>query len=425
MHRGAAAGGRPGRPARTAKQAPDTFTLRQHVNDRPYAASSLLRRRWAGCSAPRCAATPATGRSSPPGRSRWSCGSRRCAAGAARRWRALFAPLGWTVEATPVPLDAAHPEWGDQPVRRPDADAATLRLADALNHLYVLLPVLDDAKHYWVSSDEVEKLLRAGERLAGRAPGAGADHAGATCAHRTSLTSEALARLPRPTTTPTPTRSSRRAAAEEPAAERAGRWPRSAAGGPGGAAEAGARPASWTSAAAPGALLAELLRDRRFTEIVGADVSPVRWSMAARRLRLDRLPERQPARIPLLQTALTYRDDRLRGFDAAVLMEVIEHVDPPRLPALRRACSAHGGPATVVVTTPNVEYNVRYQGLPPGACATPTTGSSGPGRSSPPGPTRSPTRYGYTVATGRHRRRGPARSARPPRWRCSRGGEHR
>jgi 3' terminal RNA ribose 2'-O-methyltransferase Hen1 len=95
-------------------------------------------------------------------------------------------------------------------------------------------------------------------------------------------------------------------------------------------------------------------------------VSPHALALAARRLRLDRLPERQRNRVRLWQSALTYRDDRLRGYDAAVLMEVIEHVDPPRLPALEDAVLGHARPATVVVTTPNVEYNVRYEGLPAG-----------------------------------------------------------
>ena len=58
--------------------------------------------------------------------------------------------------------------------------------------------------------------------------------------------------------------------------------------------------------------------------------------IAARRLQLDRMPERQRDRLQLFQSSLTYRDDRLAGLDAAVLMEVIEHVDPPRLPALER-----------------------------------------------------------------------------------------
>jgi 3' terminal RNA ribose 2'-O-methyltransferase Hen1 len=112
-----------------------------------------------------------------------------------------------------------------------------------------------------------------------------------------------------------------------------------------------------------GALLSALMKDRRYTEIVGTDVSSRALDQAARRLRLDRLPERQQGRITLWQSALTYRDDRLRGYDAAVLMEVIEHVDPPRLPALQASVFGHTKPGAVIVTTPNAEFNVNYEGL--------------------------------------------------------------
>jgi 3' terminal RNA ribose 2'-O-methyltransferase Hen1 len=334
--------------ARTPKQ-PDTFTLRQHVNDRPYAASSLLaaalgrvlRTALRGDSRdrPELAAGPIPLELRIP--------ALRCKGDAA----AFFGPLGWTVEATPIPLDAAHPEWGAS--RYVDLTLrGTLRLADALNHIYVLLPVLDDAKHYWVSSDEVEKLLRAGTGWLAEHP-AKAVIARRYLAHRTSLTNEALSRLSEVVDTdsviePAP-RPESLAALRRTAVVRQ-------------LAEAGASRVL-DLGCGPGALLAELMRDRRFTEIVGADVSTVSLDMAARRLRLDRLPERQQARIRLLQTALTYRDDRLRGFDAAVLMEVIEHVDQPRLPAVAASVFGHAAPTTVVVTTPNVEYNVRYPGL--------------------------------------------------------------
>ena len=73
----------------------------------------------------------------------------------------LFEPLGWAVSADPWPLDPGWADWGDS--RYVDLRlTGTIRLAEALNHLYVLLPVLDDAKHYWVSPDEVDKLIRAG-----------------------------------------------------------------------------------------------------------------------------------------------------------------------------------------------------------------------------------------------------------------------
>jgi 3' terminal RNA ribose 2'-O-methyltransferase Hen1 len=116
-----------------------------------------------------------------------------------------------------------------------------------------------------------------------------------------------------------------------------------------------------------GALLATLLKESYLVEIVGVDVSHRALEEAARRLHLDRMPERQRARLTLRQGALTYTDARLRGYDAAVLMEVVEHLDPERLPALERTVFADAAPATVLVTTPNVEHNVRYEALAAGA----------------------------------------------------------
>jgi 3' terminal RNA ribose 2'-O-methyltransferase Hen1 len=88
---------------------------------------------------------------------------------------------------------------------------------------------------------------------------------------------------------------------------------------------------------------------------------------AGRRLQIDRMAPTQAARISLLQSSLTYTDDRLLGYDAAVLMEVIEHLDVGRLVALEHSVFAHLATPTIVVTTPNVEYNPRYEGLAPGA----------------------------------------------------------
>jgi 3' terminal RNA ribose 2'-O-methyltransferase Hen1 len=115
-----------------------------------------------------------------------------------------------------------------------------------------------------------------------------------------------------------------------------------------------------------GRLLQSLLADPSFEEIVGLDVSHRALELARDRLRLDRLPPRQQARVKVLQGALTYRDERLAGYDAATVVEVIEHLDPPRLVAFERVLFECARPATVVVTTPNVEYNVRFEGLPAG-----------------------------------------------------------
>ncbi|MEH1098632.1 3' terminal RNA ribose 2'-O-methyltransferase Hen1 [Micromonospora sp. CPCC 205561] len=359
--------------------APESFTLGRYVNDRPYAASSLLSSalsrvyrsalRGESRDRPELARTPIPLEVRVP--------VLRCRGGADVAVR-LFAPLGWAVTATPIALDERHPEWGDS--RYVDlALTGTLRVSDALNHLYVLLPVLDDAKHYWVAPDEVDKLLRAGEGwLAGHPERDMITRR--YLAHRRALAGLALARL------------AERRPTDEPAADGSAADEATADGTPtgGAAGEGGPATARRASLAARrreavlaalveagasrvldlgcggGALLAALVGDRRFTEIVGTDVSAHALAMAARRLRLDRLPERQRDRIRLWQSALTYRDDRLRGYDAAVLMEVIEHVDPPRLPALEDAVLGHARPATVVVTTPNAEYNVRYEGLPAG-----------------------------------------------------------
>ena len=341
------------RPARR-QGAPEGFSLGRYVNDRPYAASSLLtvaigkvfrtalkgsnsqRAELAGQPLPLEIALPAV-----PSR------------GGAAAAEQLFAPLGWTVTAAPAPLDPEFPEWGESRYVRLTL-TGTLTLAAALNHLYVLLPVLDDAKHYWISDDEVDKLLRAGEGWLAGHP-ARELITRRYLHHRRHLTQTALERL--------------RAADEEPEEEPADEA-QSEPSKPlvkhrkeavlAALAESGAARVLDLGCGS-GALLLALAEQRRYTEIVGADVSSVSLQIAERRLKLDRPPAK--GRVRLLQTALTYCDDRLIGYDAAVLMEVIEHLDEARLPALERAVFGHAAPQTVIVTTPNAEYNVRYARL--------------------------------------------------------------
>jgi 3' terminal RNA ribose 2'-O-methyltransferase Hen1 len=103
---------------------------------------------------------------------------------------------------------------------------------------------------------------------------------------------------------------------------------------------------------------------KELDEVAGVDVATRPLERA--RARLDRLPERVQAKVKLMHGSLVYRDRRLAGWDAAVAVEVVEHLDPPRLAAFERAVFAGAAPATVVVTTPNIEYNVRFEGLEPG-----------------------------------------------------------
>ena len=110
-----------------------------------------------------------------------------------------------------------------------------------------------------------------------------------------------------------------------------------------------------------GKLLALALKERRLTRILGMDVSSVALARARRRLHLDTLPPAQRQRIEVAQGSLLYRDQRLAGFDAASLVEVIEHLDPPRLAAMERVIFQHARPRRVIVTTPNREYNAHWE----------------------------------------------------------------
>jgi 3' terminal RNA ribose 2'-O-methyltransferase Hen1 len=115
-----------------------------------------------------------------------------------------------------------------------------------------------------------------------------------------------------------------------------------------------------------GSLLRELLKDKQFDEVVGMDVSIRTLEAAQRRLKLDRLPPTQANRVKLIHGSLMYRDQRLAGFDAAAVVEVVEHLDPPRLSAFERVLFEFARPRTIVLTTPNREYNVTWQTLPAG-----------------------------------------------------------
>ncbi|MFF9601863.1 3' terminal RNA ribose 2'-O-methyltransferase Hen1 [Streptomyces sp. NPDC014684] len=351
--------------------APDA-ALAQYVNDRPYAASSLLAVALSGVfsSALRgvCAARPERAAAPLPLRVEVPALPAR---GGPDLVRKLFEPLGWTVSAEPVALDAEFPEWGDSRYVRLALESEALTLAEALRHLYVLLPVLDDAKHYWVAPDEVDKLLRAGEGWLPTHP----EQKLITSRYlsrRWSLTRQAMERLelvrlaeaddsevetidnavPEDTGAETEEKPAPLAVLRREAILAALR-------------EAGAARVL-DLGCGQGELVRELLRDTRFTEILGVDVSVRALAIASRRLGLDRMGERQAARVRLVQGSLAYTDRRLKGYDAAVLSEVIEHLDLPRLPALEYAVFGHARPRTVVVTTPNVEYNVRWETLPAG-----------------------------------------------------------
>jgi 3' terminal RNA ribose 2'-O-methyltransferase Hen1 len=239
-----------------------------------------------------------------------------------------------------------------------------LRLSELLTHLYVLIPVLDAEKHYWVGDDEVEKLMRRGEGwLAGHPERELIVNR--YLKYQRSLTSEALARLFEDEDVD-PDRAAQERAAEEEAVEEPMRLSEQRLGAVVAVLKAAGARRVLDVGCGGGKLVAALLKDSGFEEIVGVDISHRALEIAQARLRLDRLAPRQRERVKLFQTALTYRDGRLAGFDAAAVVEVIEHLDLPRLRSFERVLFGEARPGAVVVTTPNREYNVRFEGLPAG-----------------------------------------------------------
>ena len=339
--------------------------LDQYVNDRPYVASSFL-----SVAIARVYNTALGGRSRErpelveqplPLRARMA--ALPCAGGEGLL-RRLFEPLGYGVHAVGHPVDEQFPEWGESRYFTVELEGE-LRLRELLAHLYVLVPVLDAEKHYWVGEDEVEKLLRRGEGwLAGHAERELIVNR--YLKYRRSLTSEALAKLLEDEEVD-PDRELETRAAEEEAVEEPLRLNEKRLGAVVSVLKARGGKRVLDLGCGSGKLVQALMKEPQFAEIVGVDISHRALESAESRLKLERLAPRQRERVRLFQTALTYRDERLAGFDAAAVVEVIEHLDRPRLQAFERVVFEHARPGAVALTTPNREYNVRFDGLPAGS----------------------------------------------------------
>lgn len=333
--------------------------LDQYVNDRPYAATSFLsvalnrafRTAMTGVSKerPDLAATPI------PLEIRISPLPAR---GGDELVRSLFEPLGWTVKAERI----AGPDGPSRYVSLTLSGAQ--RVADALSHLYVLIPVLDDDKHYWVGDDEVDKLLAKGGAWLAAHPEKDLI-ALRYLKHRRNLARVALARLAPEEAEETPEASAPRDAAEEAleAPMRLNDLRMDAVIEA--LANAGAKIVA-DLGCGEGKLLGRLARDKRFARIIGLDASARALERAADRLKLNLAGGPSAERVTLLHGALTYRDERWKDADAAVLVEVIEHLELDRLPALANVVFGAARPKTVIVTTPNAEHNALFPNLPAG-----------------------------------------------------------
>jgi len=333
--------------------------LDQYVNDRPYVANSFL-----SVALGRSYGQTMSGRS----KERQDLADRAlplearvtpvAASGGSELIGQLFEPLGYDLTVNVLDETSAR---GIYDLRI----SATTRLSALLNHLYVLVPVLDNAKHWWIDRDEIDNLLAKGE-------GWLADHpardliARRALKHRRSLVNQALERLSEGATEDE---------ADDPAEARPG--PEEVLETPirlhdlrldtvAGILKECRAASVLDLGCGEGKLIRRLIRERGIDRIVGVDPSVRTLEVAARRLRLDQAGERMRERVVLQMGSLTYGDRRWHGFDAATLVEVIEHIDPPRLSALELSLFGDARPGLVVVTTPNREYNALFEGMEEG-----------------------------------------------------------
>ena len=344
--------------------------LDQYVNDRPYAASSLLSAAIAETfgSALNGQAAERPELAQQPIPLEFELPVLPCRGGEPLL-RALFAPLGYQVEARRLPLDPRLPAWGDSAYFHVKL-CITATLQAALGHLYVLIPVLDDHKHYWVGEDEVNKLLKRGESWLGTHPAADLI-VRRYLKHQRSLAGLALDRLmeddpeddPGEDATPADTT---RGDEREQGLERTISLNERRLAAVAGAVQALQAGSVIDLGCGEGRLLKPLLALPSVSRLTGVDVSHRALEIARERLRVDELPAALQHKLTLLHGSLTYRDARFAGHDLATVVEVIEHLDAARLGTFARVLFECARPRAIVMTTPNREYNALFPRLPAG-----------------------------------------------------------
>jgi len=342
----------------------DGGQLQQYVNDRPYAANSFMSvaigRLFTTAMSGKSKERPELAEMALPLTATLPVIAARGGEAVVRR---LFEPLGYAVRVEALPLDEQFPEWGESPYVSLEL-SANIQLQTLLTYLYVLIPVLDNEKHYWVGEDEIEKLLKRGEGWLSQHPEKDLIVQRYLKRQR-SLTREALERL---TEDALPEEEAKVNVSdeEEQKVERPLNLNEQRMGAVLSALRGVGAKRVLDLGCGEGKLLRSLLSDHQFEQILGMDVSWRSIEIASERLKLDQIGEKQRARIELIQGSLMYRDKRLEGFDAAAVVEVIEHLDAARLAAFERVLFEYAKPTNIVLTTPNAEYNCLFPTLPAG-----------------------------------------------------------
>jgi 3' terminal RNA ribose 2'-O-methyltransferase Hen1 len=340
---------------KSAEGGPDSFTLGHYVNDRPYVASSFM-----SVAIAKSFSTAMNGK----------CEKRPdlvdlimpfevivsvipASKGGEFLIRRLFEPLGYTVSLEQYNLDAKFPEWGQSKYFKLKL-SCNLKVKELLSHLYVLIPVLDNEKHYWVSQHEVEKLLQKGEGWLKGHPEK-EQIIKRYLKNIGGLAKNALARLTDDELVSEDEESENQVdVVKEKLHDKRLKnvCDELTASGAKSVVDLGC---------GEGKLLKMLLKEKQFDKILGVDVSHRTLEKAVDRLGYNEMAPKQKERISIKQGALTYRDKRLERFDAAAIVEVIEHLDLNRLKAFERVVFEFAKPKTVVLTTPNREYNELFE----------------------------------------------------------------
>lgn len=336
--------------------------LDQYVNDRPYVASSFMSvaiaQVFGSALNGRCKERADLANTPIPLKARISVLPCR---GGAEFMERIFGPLGYTVQAVRHTLDEKFPEWGESPYYTVEL-AKTATLSELLTHLYVLIPVFDHHKHYYVGGEEMEKLLSKGEGWLPSHPEREAI-AFRFLKHAPSLARQALEQLGQEDE-PVAIDTEDSPKADEESLERRISLNEQRIGTVLAALRGSGAKRVLDLGCGEGNLIRELMKDKQFEQIVGLDVSIRSLEIATDKLKLNRLPMHQKDRVKLLHGSLMYRDKRLDGFDAAAVVEVIEHLDQPRLAAFERVLFECAKPPVIVLTTVNREYNVLFENLP-------------------------------------------------------------
>lgn len=350
----------------------NAFPLEQYVNDRPYVASSFMsvaiNRVFGTLLAGKCQQRPALVAQPIPLKAEITV--LPCREGE-DLLKALFEPLGYKVKTKGYPLDAKYRTLGKSPYYQVTL-TQTCPLKDLLTHLYVLMPVLDNHKHYFIGEDEIEKLLQNGQGWLQTHPQRELITKRYLKNFR-SLTRRALDRLREDDPVPDDAIDEQAKADEAEAQLEETASPQKTVSLHKQRLQAVIEMLQQHQVASvldlgcgEGKLLRLLQKEKGFERIAGCDVSSRSLEIARDRLKLNRLHQKQTQSITIFQSGLTYCDARFHGFDALVLVEVIEHIEPTRLSALEYAVFDDSKPRIVIVTTPNREYNRLFTTLPPG-----------------------------------------------------------